>query len=892
MSIRKEQALLIVVVLLAAWFGGDYLGFNALVNKWNPTAIDLESQPLEASLLVSDDAADFIRRDFFTEPSETRPLPPRELAFPPHAAASLAGLPLDPGPDFRHSWLLRQDGAQVTGVEIERGATSTQEEATAADVDSEVGAPGTMSPEQAAKLYDRVWLSGLANPEYGRIEPQPGQDLFDLEDGGDFTDVKLRVVLFSRIKRVETGARWFDAVDRIQLRQSIRNEVKRQVRKVPDVASAQGQRLQLINWLLEQARSESWIYDVALEQARAYLQFSGGNLDGNRIMQTVLQARGDIAGELDLLMATKGDATVESFRLQGLGVIKARLGLWIEAEENLKEAARLTPSDARAHAALADFYRARGRSREAGASADRAEATLGSVQDAEVRREIERTIVSCRMLVGELAAISSIASDSPYIRGCISYAAGDMTAAAASFQQVGAGLDSSAALLGQAACLLNTGSFQEAYDLFVRVSDQDPLLRHRAMTGLALIFSRVSDFDTALTFVDRALEASPNDTYALYLRGRTMRLMGQYAAAQEALTQALVQHDDFVLAIVEMSLVQSGLASQAIGADQAAFLIGARRYMDRAVALSPEPELELLEMQGVCAFAAADSRSARKAFDNARDLASTDAEKGYAKGALSVVSYSRGRVDDSIDQLERLERDLGRDSQMGTWAGATLIDIADHAEKESLSDNFERDKIGEIWSTGGNGRMLARIRDGRVVFNKSIPRTGPGEAFIERASGVKPAKNFLACSATMEVGPRHTVSNSIVGLGIEIRRARSGVELSARVGLKDGKPYIGIIDGKDAKGERIVQASPDVALRENGPQALELRVVPRSGENNKQLILQIYFNDALVMSHELKQLSGSTQNELKTLLFIEGDKGADVDVAFDDYKLERRKGKR
>ena len=67
--------------------------------------------------------------------------------------------------------------------------------------------------------------------------------------------------------------------------------------------------------------------------------------------------------------------------------------------------------------------------------------------------------------------------------------------------------------------------------------------------------------------------------------------------------------------------------------------------------------------------------------------------------------------------------------------------------------------------------------------------------------------------------------------------------------------------------------------------------MPRADDNNRQLMLQVYFNDVLVMTHELKQLSGSTTNELKTVLFAQGDKGAKLDVAFDDYKLERRKGK-
>lgn len=901
MSIRKEQVLLILVVLLGAYYGQGYFGVRTPQDRSRTQVKEYEAQPLSVSPLVDGPASALVRRDFFTEPSETRPLPPRELAFPPHAAASLAGLPLDPGPDFRHSWMLRQDGEQEQGQTVERAgldgdsaAGDASDQGSQEPVVDAAAAISGMTDEQLNKIYDRLYIGSL-KPNYGRIEPAKGVDLFALEESGNFAGVTLRMRVFSR-KNGTLGEPWSFGADnnpitKIQLAETTRNEVTRRVRKVPEEGTAQDDRATLIHWLMQQARSESWIYDEAQKQAEIYLQYCGGNLEGLRIMQLVYQARGDIKAELDLLEGVTGDATAQSFKLQGIGVIKWRLGLWVEAEENLKEAARLTPTNARAHGTLAEFYRSRVRSREALAAAERAEQTLGSVQDEELREQIVRTIMSCRLAVGMLPDSGKLAQASPYMRGCIHYATGNITTAMSAFQQVGPGPDASAAQLGQAACLIHSGKLQEAYDLLTRIADLDPLLRHRALTGQALIFSRVSDFETALTLVDRALEASPRDTYALYLRGRTLRLMGQFAAAEEALTQALVQHDDFVHAIVEMSLVQTGLASQAIGADQAAFLIGARRYMDRAVQLAPTPELELLEMQGMRAFAAADHRAARQAFERASELAASDELKAYAKGALCVVSYSRGRVGDAQDNLERLERDLGRDSSMGKWAGATLVDIADHAEKEALGDSFDREELGQIWDFESDGKLKPQVRDGRMVYQDDFPRNGKGEVWTERVNAVQYAKNFLACSVTLAVGPTHEARNSIVGLGIEIRRARQGVEFSARVGLKDGAPYVVVHDGRDNNGDRIIIMKPTVALRSEGPQALELRVVPSSEENNRQLQLLVYFNDALVMTHELKQLNGSTQTELKTILFAQGEKGAKVDVAFDDYKLERRKGK-
>jgi len=891
MSLRKEQVLLILVVLMAAYCSQDYFSVTVMQSRAGVSRKEYEAVEFAATPLVVTPPAELVRRDFLTEPSETRPLPPRELAFPPRDRFGVAGLPLDPGPDFRHSWLLRQDGETVASAGIEArdpGSSSVVPEEQEPNL-------GPMTEEQAAKLYDRVWIANLS-PQYCRIEPQDGVDLFKMEEGGDFTGVTLRARIFSRKKktlgRVRTlgGDSLGTVITKVALADTTRNEVRRQLRKVPNNATKQAERLELIRWLLQQARSESWIYEVALEQAQVYQQMSGGTLDGLRVMQAVLQATGDLEGEVELLEQVSGDAVAQSFRAQGLGVIKARLGLWIEAEEHLKEAARLTPTDARAHGALAEFYRSRGRSQEAVRAADRAEQTLGSVQDPQVRSRIERTILGSRLAVGVLSINLDVTTSFPYIRGCFHYASGDMAAAMAAFRQVGPGPDASPAQLGQAACLANTGKMQEAHDLFQGVADEDPLLRHRAYTGLALVFSRLGDFDSAITYTDRALEAAPGDTYALYLRGRTLRLMGQFAAAQESLAEALRAHDDFVHAIAEMSLTFAGLASTAIGADQAAALISARRYMDRAVSLAPSPELELFEHQGLRAFAVADARAARTAFEKAREIAASDESKGYARGALCVVSYSRGRVEDAEINLQRLERDSGRESVIGNWAGKTLDAIVDHAEKETLGDSFERERPGEIWVENQDGRLGADIEGGRLVLRGEFSK---GAVSAERANAVRSAKNFLACSVKMQLGPRHDVPNSEVGLGIEIRRARKGVDFSARVYLKSGRPFVTVQDGRDGDGDKIIDLPLSMDdLRADKPQDLELRVVPRSDEKSRQRVLQVYFNGKLVMTHELKQLTASTQVELKTVLFATGDRRARVDVAFDDYMLERRKDKR
>ncbi|MEC8253037.1 MAG: tetratricopeptide repeat protein [Planctomycetota bacterium] len=901
MNVRKEQVLLILVVLLAAYCSSEKFGGVApMPVRYSPTALEFEPAAFTQAALVDSEPDAIVRRDFFTEPSETRPLPPRELQFPPRAPLSVCGLPLDPGPDFRHSWLLRLDGAAVAGVTIARGVdVAAGGEEDVADGGQDVGV-GPMSEEQAQRLYDRLYIQGLSKPFYGVLDSAQGADPFDLEQRTDFSGFKLRFRVFSLRKRTLGRAQPFgDApglqkIARFAVADTLRNEVTRRVRAVPTGdASRQGDRLALIEWLLEQAQTESWIYEEALKQSEDYLQSSGQTLGGRRVMQRVLRAMGSLSEEVKLLEGTSGDNEAAAFREMGLGVVKARLGLWVEAEQQLARAAELAPTDARTHGTLAEFYRSRGRTVPALAAAMRARQTLGSVQDPSERGRIVRTILGCMLAVGDLDAARELAptgSGDSYLRGCVAYAGGDIVAAKAAFEGAATSRDAGAARLGRAACMLQAGEWQEAYALLTQIADEDPLLRHRAWTGVALLFSRIGSYEDALTYCDRALEASPGDAYALYLKGRTLRLMGQYGDAREALSLCLRVHDDFLHAVAEMSAVQSGLGDNAVGTDQAAAWLSARRYLDRAVALAPKPELELLELQGLRAFQTADRRAARAAFEAARDLVENDADRGYSKGALAVVAYSLNRVDDAVTTLERVERDLGRDSELGKWAGSTLGKIEVHAQKEALGDTFDRDKLGALWSCDADKGLGAKIRDGKLVFRGKFSSSGSGEVFAERNDAIARGKNFLATSVEMAVLPGTELSESWNGLGIEIHRGRQGVDMSARVGVYQGQPMVTVRDGRESDDNAAVRKKLSPALmRDSGAQQLELRVVPNGADDARQMILQVYFNNALVHSQQLKLLTRSTNTALKTIVFTSGNKRASTDVAFDNYQLERRK---
>ncbi|MCA8952780.1 MAG: hypothetical protein KDE27_24935, partial [Planctomycetes bacterium] len=107
---KKEQVLALIALAVGAWI---YSGFGASGGGrpvYTPKPLELDVTPVDPAPLVEAGPSDSGRRDLFTQPRETRPLPPRELAFPPQAPATVAALPLPLGPDYRNLVRLAIDG--------------------------------------------------------------------------------------------------------------------------------------------------------------------------------------------------------------------------------------------------------------------------------------------------------------------------------------------------------------------------------------------------------------------------------------------------------------------------------------------------------------------------------------------------------------------------------------------------------------------------------------------------------------------------------------------------------------------------------------------------------------------------------------------------------------
>src|SRR5262249_39848166 len=150
--------------------------------------------------------------------------------------------------------------------------------------------------ERAALLYDRIWVQDQTAPHFGMIETG-GVDLFELEKkDNNLEGVVLRQREFKlstqKVGPVIEFGKDKQTIVKIRLAGTLRNEITRRIRAVPPGPSPK-ERFALVTWLLEKARGDASVYDVALEQAQAYVQQAPGDIDGLRLVQTVLRARGD-----------------------------------------------------------------------------------------------------------------------------------------------------------------------------------------------------------------------------------------------------------------------------------------------------------------------------------------------------------------------------------------------------------------------------------------------------------------------------------------------------------------------------------------------------------------------------------------------------------------------
>jgi tetratricopeptide (TPR) repeat protein len=926
LTIRREQGLLAVTLLLAVWI---WSGTSAATS--NPRATG-KSKNYEAPATPARTRLERLAnwkppgRDAFVEPSESAPLPPRPLPPPELSPLPVVLPPLLPGVDPAVYRLVRvaggvvepyqfpgaggeaPGGAPAEGAASAPGSQPTPPRAAAAPAAMPPGnlsgsVPGNGAAAQdttAPELtYDRVEMVH-ASPMWGRVRNENRFELearvgpYDQSIFFDWMNPRNGSVTMANLelKGPEVKA--------VLLAKTLRNEIERRKRRL---GGAMRDRIRFVEWLLMQARETPWVYAEAEKQARDCIKLDNNSVLAHGLVAAVLRERGEPGAEYEFFKTLPEQHQGSAFQLRGLGRIKARVALFDAAEQDLRAALQKDKDDPRSRLELAAFLLARGRAGEAFEHAD--VARRGSAQlDADTERlRCAETVIGCLLALGRpqeaepalalLPESESFSAHRSYLRGAIKLCIAQARAESKAMFQAGLSGPAGAALgLGVLQCLDKEWALARAS--LQSVTEQAPLLRHRALAALAFLYDRTGNAAEALARAEEAVVAHPRDPYVLYLLGRTRRVAGQLEPAVDALRAALAQNDECVEALGEIALAHLALAERdAVNA--AEHLTRAALYADRAVELErrhaasekgSRVEPRYLELQGLVHLRATDWPQARAAFQAGA------ADSVLCEIGLLLVDYAQNRIDEARAQLDALRKRLPYGDPHRTWAEATLVLVDDHDQKVQIRDPFQRTELGNLWRVERNGPVGPRILDGVLVVQGKLP----GADVVRASRELEKSGAFLRAEVTLWFGPEHEGA-PFCGLVLTSRgpgAVQGTPEFSARLGCRDRQPLVQVEDGNQAhaRDDEKKNFEPVLLARKVDPaqpNRLALEVFPL-GADDKRFVLKAFWNGDLVHERPLNRLSRGTQSPLLIDLRVEGRPGTTVHVRFDDYRLERRKG--
>jgi tetratricopeptide (TPR) repeat protein len=182
-----------------------------------------------------------------------------------------------------------------------------------------------------------------------------------------------------------------------------------------------------------------------------------------------------------------------------------------------------------------------------------------------------------------------------------------------------------------------------------------------------LLRFHAEQFDAALTLFEQAVEADPNDVYALYYRGVTRGHLGDMDGAIRDLRTAVERKPDLSEAVLELgvALVDAGRSAEAIPwleqaqkvpelEAQASFFLGiaqlrqgeeesAEANLERAAKADPTLEPATLYYRGVAAYQTARWQEAERRFRGVASASPGSKLSREAADFLAVIQARRGR---------------------------------------------------------------------------------------------------------------------------------------------------------------------------------------------------------------------------------------------------------
>jgi tetratricopeptide (TPR) repeat protein len=213
---------------------------------------------------------------------------------------------------------------------------------------------------------------------------------------------------------------------------------------------------------------------------------------------------------------------------------------------------------------------------------------------------------------------------------------------------------------------------KQAVEAFKRSLKQAPDARE-PLQGLVVSYSRLDDADKAIDFLNKTIEANPENLYAKTLLGQVLAGSGDALAAEKVLESALDSDDAWLPAYTALASLQGGDVGAQIdiykrglaampGSQEMALLLGTAYErsgrIDEAIAAYEEILAVTPELPAVAnnlAALIADYRTDEASLNQALDLALQfkDSDNPAFLDTLGWVYYRLGEFDEAVPYLEK-----------------------------------------------------------------------------------------------------------------------------------------------------------------------------------------------------------------------------------------------
>ncbi len=776
---KREPILLLLTVLLLALMAWGLTGDPTTAKNVRPRNKALDLPELGGLDPVVALGAGARARDPWREPREVEPLPPLQLPPPPLAELAVLMPPPvpDAGPAFWSGSLLVDPPALPGGIDE---LVDTGTELDAAD---EGATPLEELGDDAdfATQYDQLRLANGWSVLWGRILDEDRYELVAGKDTVQFQEVDPRTGE-DRFAAQEYAP---DQYEGFEFARTLRNEVELSVRALDRSAGAIRERIEFVQWLLDQGLREPVAFGYAEDLAREGVALAPGDIATWMSLGEVWERTFRFDEAFTLYARLTGQAvpadapelglTVEDgvFRRRSapfvrMGRILERFGLLAEAATQHEAALALADGDPVAALARGESLVALGRPAEAAELLARSLGFHTSRNSAAALRH-GAALGAAWLRAGDfskaLAAYRDVqraaGGEAGGLEGCCGevaalYLSGDFDAAYAAVEEGIQTFGTNWRLLylrGVTGGALGMPAGEVVRDLRAAASasafDAAP-----ALAAEAFWLDRLGERDAARERLASALEIEPRLPYAVYLRGRWAHRDGDLEGAREDFRSLIGLSSSCAAALGELGWLLHEEGRFAVAE------VALRRAQQEA------PSWRQVSLRrGLNLLAAGQPEDARLALERAAG-GSLDAS---VRNALAWASYLEGDVDGAVAEYALLQDALA-DAEDPQAAHASLWQrrVAEHAALVRWVDRFEGRMPRPEWDVQSEARngVEPRVEDGVLRIRGAHRKAGES---LTRAFRKLRALDFRALDAEFVLGAEQRGEGGVM-ISLENRR--------------------------------------------------------------------------------------------------------------------------